>query len=82
VAVKSAAPMATSEINHPAIPPVTMVWTTVGPGCAAAGSACAGAGAPLAYVGKFSINANAEGAKRAKPNKLLQIARTTLAVWD
>jgi hypothetical protein len=73
--------MAMSVISHPAIPPVTTVWSTVRRGWAAAGNAPAGAaGLPLAYDRKFSIKANAEGAKRAKPNKLLQIATTTLAV--
>jgi hypothetical protein len=70
-----------SVISHPAIPLVTTVWTTVRPGWGTAGRAPVGAGAlPLAYERKFTIKANAEGAKRAKPNKLLQIATTTLAV--
>ncbi len=81
MAVNSAAPMAMSVISHPAIPPVTTVWTTVRPGWDAAGRAPAGAGTlPLAYVLKFTIKANDEGAKKTRPKKLLQIGRTTLAV--
>jgi hypothetical protein len=81
VAAKSAAPTAMSVISHPAMPLVTTVWTTVRPDWDTAGRAPVGTGAlPLAYDWKPTIKANAEGAKRAKPNKLLQIARTTLAV--
>jgi hypothetical protein len=81
VAAKSAAPTAMSVISHPAMPLVTTVWTTVRPDWDTAGRAPVGTGAlPLAYVRKFTIKANAEGAKREKPNKPLQIATTTLAV--
>jgi hypothetical protein len=81
VAVNSAAPMAMSVISHPAIPPVATAWTTVGPGWDTADRAPTGDGSlPLAYDRRFTIKANAEGEKREKPNKLLQIARTTLAV--
>jgi hypothetical protein len=73
--------MAMSVISHPAIPPVTTVWTTARPGWDTAGRAPTTDGTlPLAYDRKPTIKANAEGAKRAKPNKLLQIATTTLAV--
>jgi hypothetical protein len=73
--------MAMSVTSHPAMPLVTTVWTTVRPDWDMAGRAPVGTGAlPLAYVRKFTIKANAEGEKRAKPNKLLQIEKTTLAV--
>jgi hypothetical protein len=81
VAANTAAPTAISAISHPAMLPVRTVWTTVG--CAwdtAEGVSVGDVALPLAYEGKPTIKANAEGAKRAKPNKLLQIATTTLAV--
>jgi hypothetical protein len=73
--------MAISVMSHPAMPPATTVWTTVRPGWGATRDVPAEEGTlPLAYDWKPTIKANAEGAKRAKPSKLLQIARTTLAV--
>ena len=64
---------------HPAIPPARTVWTTVRPGWGATRDVPADEGSlPLAYDWKPTIKANAEGAKRAKPSKLLQIARTTV----
>ena len=81
VAANSAAPTAMSVISHPAIPAVITVWTTVGCGWDTVGCVRASDGnLPLAYDRAPGIMANAEGAKRAKLNKLPQIARTTVAV--
>jgi hypothetical protein len=71
VAVSRAAATAMTVICHPAMPPATMVWTTVGAGCGGA------AADDPSEMGLTTI-AKAEGANKMKPKKLAPAAATTL----